>query len=116
MVNVEAVHCKNGHPLRDENDRPCPICGTNHIVFQAAGNITAHSTVHASASAFRMIEEMARNPYYIVAWVALFGLQLCLSYVLSGIPSVAATFVLTIVSTVVGYFAITRILRSVQIQ
>ena len=36
------VYCSNGHPLRDVNDRPCPVCGSNEAeVAMSASSMVA---------------------------------------------------------------------------
>jgi len=97
------VTCTNcGHHLRDENETPCPNC------MEA----TAHSMLSARVSmTIRKIEtEIKKN------WVLLVILVLCdvvsvvPAYFLSGWASVAVTVLFILFSTVIGYYAITRVI------
>ena len=48
---------------------------------------------------------------FIAGWLVVFAIQIWCAAEYSGRKSVVATVVLTIISTVVGYFAITRVLQ-----
>jgi uncharacterized membrane protein YvbJ len=105
------VTCTNcGHHLRDENETPCPNCGDPRRTVHMEA--TAHSVLSARVSmTIRKLEtEIKKN------WVLLVILILCdvvsvvPAYFLSGWASVAVTVLFILFSTVIGYYAITRVI------
>jgi hypothetical protein len=89
----------------------CPKCGPDAaktVHMETRAQMTMSATVRMTI--LKLEEEIYKN------WPLLFVLIICdlisvvPAYFLSGVPSVAVTVFFIILSTVLGYFAITRVI------
>jgi predicted RNA-binding Zn-ribbon protein involved in translation (DUF1610 family) len=105
------AHCSNcGHEVDDLVRAPCPRCGDTRITVSAVGNINAciGDCTWELAASRRGIKK--NRPF--IAVLALGDLISTIpAYFLSGWASVAVTLLFIVASTVVGYYAITRVVR-----
>ena len=109
MSNVRCSNCQ--YELRDVNESPCPKCGDTRktVALEAKTQIKMSATLHMTRT---KIEEEIKKNWPLIALLA--GLDLFSTipaYLLSGWQSVAVTLLFIVVSTVLGYYAITRVIR-----
>jgi hypothetical protein len=109
------VTCKTcGHALKSVEDLPCAKCGSDQaIVHMAARSMTASSGT-ATMSGHKTVEKMQKSWPYVAALAVLILFSGYPAYYLSGWASVAVSWFFSGLSTVVGYFAITKIVRTVR--
>ncbi len=105
------VTCTNcGHSLRDVNETPCPNCGDTRKTTHMSANIQVTSSVKVSTTLRKLEIEIKKNWPLIVVLVVCDLLSVIPAYYLSGWASVAVTVFFIILSTVLGYYAITRVI------
>jgi uncharacterized membrane protein YvbJ len=106
------AHCTNcGHEVDDVVRAPCPQCGDTRISVSAAGNINAVASVSARGSSRKLEEEMKKNWPLIAVLAAGDLLSTIPAYLLSGWASVTVTFLFIVESTILGYYAVTRVVK-----
>jgi hypothetical protein len=107
---MSSVHCTNcGHELRDVEHTPCPQCGDTRRTVNLEARVKVTSSVRAHPSLRRFEEEIRKN--WPLIGVLAFGdlLSTIPAYFLNGWASVAVTLLFIMVSTIVGYYAVTRV-------
>jgi hypothetical protein len=110
------VTCNNcGHDLKDVHDLPCPKCGGDKATVHMAGRSPAAAFGGATASGHRTEEEMRKSWPYILLLAAIVLISGLPGYYLSGWKSVAVSWAFSALSTWVGYYAITKIVRTVRV-
>jgi hypothetical protein len=110
------VTCRNcDHSLKNVEDLPCPKCGCDQAIVHMAARTMVSSSGGATMSGHRAIETNRTSWPYI----GLLGIVVLASgvpaYYLSGWTSVIVSWLLSALSTWVGYYAITRIARTVRV-
>ena len=104
------VTCTNcGHKLRDENEKPCPNCGDNRRTVHMAARTQIGLSARVSMTIRKLETEIRKNWPLLVVLVGCDVVSVVPAYFLSGWASVAVTVFFIILSTVLGYFAITRV-------
>ena len=110
------VTCKNcGHALKNVEDLPCPECGCDQAIVQMAARSMATTSGRATISGHRTEEKMRKNWPYIILLVGAVFISGFPAYFLNGWTSVAVTWLFSILSTWVGYYAITKIAQTVRV-
>jgi len=109
-MRVSSIHCSNcGQELHDETETPCPKCGDKRRTFSAEGHLQVTSSVTLQTSLRRFEEELRKNWPLIGVLAVGDALSTIPAYFLSGWASVAVTLAFIVVSTLVGYYAVTRV-------
>ena len=105
------VHCTDcSHELRDVNETPCPQCGSNKRTVQLEARGQAVTMASARISRRNFEREVKKN-WPLIATVGACNLLSAIpAYFLSGIPSVVFTLAFVTITTVLGYFMITRVI------
>jgi hypothetical protein len=105
------VTCSNcGHPLRDVHDTPCPNCGHTGRTVHLAALAHVKASAGVSMSIQRVTEEIRKNWPLIVVLVVCDLISMIPAYFLNGWKSVGTTVFFILLSTAIGYFAITRVI------
>jgi uncharacterized membrane protein YvbJ len=105
------VTCTNcGHALRDENETPCPNCGDIRRTVHMAVSTQIGLTARISVTIRRVETEIKKNWLLVIVLVLCDVVSIIPAYFLSGWTSVTATVFFIILSTVLGYYAITRVI------
>ena len=104
-VNCSVCGCELG-----VDSGPCPKCGGTAKTVQ----LEAHSQATASGSStvsLRKIEMAVKKDWKLICILIVMNLiSVGLPYLLPpGLPSLIATVVITVASTILGYFAITKV-------
>ena len=105
-MSIFCTHC--GQERTEQTGTPCPNCGSGAITLvpPTAG---LKWVGHAPILKMRRLEqELQKNWPLIAVLLACDTVSTIFSYFLSGWVSVAATLVSILISTAVGYYAITR--------
>jgi predicted RNA-binding Zn-ribbon protein involved in translation (DUF1610 family) len=105
------VTCSNcGHRLQNENETPCPNCGdTRRTVHMEARGQTI-SSARVGMTIHRLQTEVKKNWPLIATLIVCDLLSVFPAYFLNGWASVAVTVFFILLSTVLGYYAITRVI------
>jgi uncharacterized membrane protein YvbJ len=102
------VFCGNcGHELA-ENERPCSKCGDTRRVHHVTSTMHVNSKVTVTTTVQKIRREIVKNWSLIVVLVMCDLISIIPAYFWSGWPSVGATVFFILLSTGLGYFAITR--------
>jgi hypothetical protein len=110
------VICKTcGYALKGVEDLPCPKCGGDQAIVQMAASSMAANSGRAAMSGHKTEERMQKSWPYVIALAALILVSGYPAYYLSGWASVAVSWFFSALSTVVGYFAITKIVQTVRV-
>jgi hypothetical protein len=105
------VTCSNcGHRLQNENETPCPICGDTRRTVHSETHIQSASSVRVGMTIHRLQTEVKKNWPLIVTLIMCDLLSVFPAYFLNGWASVAVTVFFILLSTVLGYYAITRVI------
>jgi hypothetical protein len=105
------VTCSNcGHRLQNGNKTRCPICGDTRSTFHAEVSVQSTCFVHVGMMFHRLQTEVKKNWPLIAILIVFNLLSVFPAYFLSGWASVAATVFFILLSTVLGYYAITRVI------
>ena len=104
------VTCTNcGHQLRDENETPCPNCGDSRRTVHMTASMQIGLSARLSMTIRKMEMEIKKNWPLVVILVLCDVVSVVPAYFLSGWASVAVTVFFIVLSTVLGYYAITRV-------
>jgi hypothetical protein len=110
------VTCKNcGNSLKNVEDLPCPKCGSVQAIVHMTARSMAASSGRATMSGHMTVETMRKNWPYIILLVAIILISGIPAYCLSGWTSVVVSWLFAALSTLVGYYAITKIARNVRV-
>jgi hypothetical protein len=107
MSNVNCSAC--GCELPGVDSGPCPKCGgmAKTVQLEARGQMMTSGSLKVS---LRKIEMAVKKDWKLICILIVMQLiAVGLAYFLSGVASVIASVVVIIVTTIVGYFAITRV-------
>jgi hypothetical protein len=106
------VTCSNcGHGLQNENEAPCPICGDTRRTVHAELRSQSTSSVRLGPVTIQRLQaEVKKNWPLIATLIACDLLSVFPAYFLNGWASVAVTVFFILLSTVLGYYAITRVI------
>ena len=105
------VTCSNCGAVRDEHAERCPKCGDTRRTFHEEKiHIPIHSSVTVRSAIRRIRTEIKKNWRLITVLIICDVLSTIPAYFLSGWWSVLVTVLFILFSTVVGYFAITRMI------
>ena len=109
---MSSVHCANcGYELRDVDHTPCPKCGDSRRTVNLEARAQMGLTANVRMTMRRLEEEIKRN-WPLITVLALGDLISTIpAYFLSGWASVAVAFGFVFFSTIVGYFAVTRVIK-----
>ena len=106
------VTCTNcGHLRQSEDQTPCPNCGDARRTVHA--ELRAQSTSSARLGPVtiqRLQTEVKKNRPLVALLIVCNLLSAVPAYFLNGWASVAVTVFFILLSTVVGYYAITRVI------
>jgi hypothetical protein len=105
---VTCSHC--GHPLRDADETPCPNCGHTERTVHLEAHAQVKTSARVSMTIQRLEEEVRKNWPLIITLVACDLISVIPAYFLSGWASVAITVLFIILSTALGFYAITRVI------
>jgi uncharacterized membrane protein YvbJ len=109
------VTCKNcGHALKNVEGLPCPKCGSDQAIVHMAARSMAAVSGRATMSGHRTEEKMRKNWPYIILLVAVIFISGFPAYFLNGWTSVVVSWLFSILSTWVGYYAITKIVQMIR--
>ena len=107
---MTGIYCSNcNHELR-ENESPCPKCGDTRRTFTESINMKMGSNVTVTTEIHRLRKEAQKNWPLVLVLVLINLASVIPAYFLSGLPSVLITIGCIISSTVIGYYAITRVI------
>jgi hypothetical protein len=110
MPSVTCSKC--GHALKDVSGLPCPECGSETANLALAGRTTIAGSGGATVSGHKIEEKMQKSwPYLILLVVVILGS----AYPFENWTSVLATWGTSLIETLIGYYAITKIARSVRV-
>ncbi len=110
------VTCKNcGQTLNNVDDLPCPKCGCDQAIVHMAARTMAAASGRATMSGHKTEKETQKSWPYIILLVAIVLISGYPAYYLSGWNSVVVSWFFSAVSTVVGYYAITKFVRTVRV-
>jgi len=101
---------KCGYQLKDENETPCPECGDSRRTVHMSARMQSTSSARVSTTVRRIEEEIRKNWPLLTVLIACDVLSVVPAYFLSGWASVAITVFFIALSTVLGYYAITRVI------
>jgi hypothetical protein len=113
MFPVKCNGC--GYQLKDVYDLPCPKCGCDQATVSMAARAQAAFSGRATAVGHQTIEEMKKDWPYILLLIAVILVSGIPAYFLSGWTSVMVSWLLSILSAYVGYYALTKIQRSIRV-
>jgi hypothetical protein len=109
---MSLIHCTDcGHDLGNApRNTPCPKCGSTNRTVGAVGLAAGKASVSGRGGWSTTKEEIKKN-WPLIAVLALCDLLSTVpAYFLSGFLSVAVTVFFILFSTIVGYYAITRVI------
>jgi len=110
------VNCNGcGYQLKDVHDLPCPECGCNQATVSMAARGQVTSSGRANMGGYQTIAVMKMNWPSILLLLAVIVLSGFPAYILNGWASVIVSCIFSFVSTIVGYFAFTKILRTIRV-
>jgi hypothetical protein len=109
MSNVRCTNC--GQELRDLNETPCPKCGDTRKSLGLEARMQIKLSAIARMTRTKIEKELQKNWPLIVALFVLDAFSTIPAYFLSGWASVGVMLLFIIISTVLGYYAITRVIR-----
>jgi hypothetical protein len=105
------VMCTNcGQKLRDENETPCPNCGDTRRTVHMTASAQIGLSARVSMTIRKMETEIRKNWLLMLVLVMCDVVSVVPAYFLNGWASVAVTVFFIILSTVLGYYAITRVI------
>ena len=109
MFPVKCNGC--GYQLKDVYDLPCPKCGCDHATVSMAARGQVATSGRVTMEGHRTIEEMRRNWPFILLLIAVILLSAIIPAYLfgGGWASVIVSCIFSFVSTIVGYYALTKI-------
>jgi hypothetical protein len=113
MFPVKCNGC--GCQLNDVHDLPCPKCGCNEATVSMAARAQAASSGRAAAVGHQTIGEPKWNWPIILLLIAVILISGIPAYFLKGWTSVIVSWLFSALSAVVGYYAITKILRTTRV-
>lgn len=106
--------CEQGHAVFDTS-KPCPICQSTKFRLALSGRSQGMARGGASLAGHKMIHTQERSWPFLLALLAIILLSGFPAYYLSGWLSVVLSWTFSAVSSVVGYYAITKIRERVRI-
>lgn len=109
-MTVTCASC--GHQLKDVDETPCPKCGDSrrNVHLEARTGTYAIAGASLSMTVERIKQEVKKNWPVIFILVASDALSCFPAYFFSKWTSVVVTIFFIITSTVLGYFALTRVI------
>jgi hypothetical protein len=108
MSDVKCTNC--GHELRDVNETPCPKCGDVRQTVGLEARMQIGMSMRVAMTTRRIEEEIKKNWPLVAVLAVGDAISTVPAYLLNGWASVAVTLGFILFSTVVGYYAITRVI------
>jgi hypothetical protein len=109
---MPTYECSSCHHKLGENEAPCPNCGDTRRTVRHVSEIKMPVSVSLSITLQSTKEEIRKNWPLIVVLILGDLVSTTPAYFLSGWTSVAATLGFIVFSTIVGYYAITRVITT----
>jgi hypothetical protein len=111
-IMSSGVFCTNcGHELRDRDETPYPKCGDARKTFGQSADSQIGQSVTVEKTATNITEELRLNWPLVAVLLGGDAMSTVPAYWLSSWCSVAVTLAFIFFSTVVGYYAITRVIK-----
>ena len=110
------VNCNGcGYQLKDVYDLPCPKCRCDQATVSMAARGQVATSGRATMEGHQTIEEMRRDWPFILLLIAVISISGIPAYFLSGWLSVIVSWLFSAISAWVGYYALTKILRTIRV-
>jgi hypothetical protein len=113
MFPVNCNRC--GYRLADVYDLPCPECGCAQATVSMEARMQSASSGRATVIGHQTIEVMKWDWPYILLLIAVILISGIPAYFLSGWPSVIVSWLFSALSAYVGFYALTKILRTIRV-
>jgi predicted RNA-binding Zn-ribbon protein involved in translation (DUF1610 family) len=110
MSDYKVTCSRCGHRLQNETETPCPICGDTRRTVHAELRSQSTSSARVVPTIHRFQTEVKKNWPLIATLIVCNLLSVFPAYFLNGWASVAATVFFSLLLTVLGYYAITRVI------
>ena len=113
MFPVKCTSC--GYQLKDVHDLPCPKCGSGQAAVSMAAHTQSTSSGRATVVGHQTIEAVKMNWRFVLLLIGVVLISGIPAYFLSGWASVIVSWFFSILSAYVGYYALTKILRTIRV-